>query len=187
MKSTAPWGLAPPLRGPNEKNIPTEQPTAQAYARLPHSHEQSRRAGSVKATARQGAQTVDGKHSTEAAVLTQAGGYLRLPRSRRIRKRTEFVRLQRGAGRRAGPRFVVITEVARHGVSRLGITASRKVGGAVVRNRIKRLVREFFRHYQQQLVPSRDVLVIVRPSAADASCTEVEHELAAALKIALTR
>jgi hypothetical protein len=36
-------------------------------------------------------------------------------------------------------------------------------------------------------VPSRDVLVIVRPSAADTSCTEVEHELAAALKIVLTR
>ncbi|MFI5394844.1 MAG: ribonuclease P protein component [Candidatus Binatia bacterium] len=95
--------------------------------------------------------------------------------------------MQRGAGRRAGPRFVVITESARHGVSRLGITASRKVGGAVVRNRIKRLVREFFRHYQRQFVPPRDVLVIVRPSAADASCTEVAHELAAALKIALAR
>ena len=85
--------------------------------------------------------------------------------------------------RRAGPYFVVITEVQRSGLSRLGITASRHVGGAVTRNRVKRLVREVFRRHQYQISPARDVLVIARPAAAHASYAQVKQELAAALKI----
>ena len=183
MRRTAPPGLAPPLRGINETDISTEQPTAQTHTRLPRPHEQPRRTASAKTAASQGAQTADGKHSTEATVLTQAIDDQRLPRSRRIRKRAEFVRLQRRTGQRAGLCFVVITEAPRRGVTRLGITASRKVGGAVVRNRIKRLVREFFRRHHHQISPPQDVLVIVRPAAAQVSYGEVKRDLAAALKI----
>lgn len=80
-------------------------------------------------------------------------------------------------------RFVVITQARPSGPSRLGITASRHVGGAVTRNRVKRLVREVFRRYQQQLVPPRDVLVIARPAAADATYIDVRQELTAALNL----
>jgi ribonuclease P protein component len=80
-------------------------------------------------------------------------------------------------------RFVVITAPRQGGISRIGITASKRVGGAVVRNRIKRLVREFFRRHQHGLTPPRDVLVIARPAAADATYVAVREELSAALGI----
>ena len=52
------------------------------------------------------------------------------------------------------------------GRARLGVTVSRKVGNAVVRNRVKRRIREWFRHDGQALVAGRDVVVIARSAAA---------------------
>jgi ribonuclease P protein component len=78
---------------------------------------------------------------------------------------------------------VVLVARRSNGLSRLGITASRRVGDAVVRNRVKRWVREFFRRHQRRLSPAQDVLVIARPSAAKATYLEVKQELAAVLKI----
>lgn len=65
--------------------------------------------------------------------------------------------------------------------SRLGITTSRKVGHAPARNRIRRLVREFFRKRRAVLAPPRDILVIARPGAAEVCFADVERELSQAL------
>lgn len=174
---------APPLRGSNETNVSTKQSTTQAHPRLPGAHGHGGRPPGAQAPPRQGPQTPDGHYPAEAAALSGARRDQRLPRTRRIRKRTEFLRLQRVGERCSGARFVVITEARRESRSRLGITASRHVGGAVVRNRVKRLVREFFRRYQSRIVPARDVLVIARPSAARATYVDVKKELGAALAI----
>ena len=64
---------------------------------------------------------------------------------------------------------------------RLGITASRKVGGSVERNRAKRLVREFFRLHRVKLQPGSDIVVIVRAGADRLSLEHVETELGAIL------
>lgn len=82
--------------------------------------------------------------------------------------------------------FTVITRVKPAPPSRLGITTSRKVGGAPARNRVRRLVREFFRHHREQIVPPRDVLVIARPGASELRYWDVERELSGALGIAHT-
>ncbi len=187
MKGTAPAGhspiaQAPPLRGINEANVSTEQPTTQAHARVPRPHEQPRWSSDFEAPACQGSQAVDGQHSTEATILTHTPGQ-GLPKAKRIRRRVEFLRLERVGRRRPGMYFVVITAPRQGGASRLGITASRRVGGAVVRNRVKRLVREFFRRHEQRITPAQDVLVIARPRAADAGYADVKCELGAALKI----
>ena len=58
------------------------------------------------------------------------------------------------------------------GRARLGVTVSRKVGNAVVRNRVKRRIREWFRSDGQGLVAGRDVVVIARASAAGLSGVE---------------
>ena len=68
-----------------------------------------------------------------------------LPPARRIRRRGEFQRVF-DAGRRAHGRYLTIIAAPAPGAdSRLGIVASKKLGGAVVRNRAKRLIREMFR------------------------------------------
>ena len=60
---------------------------------------------------------------------------------------------------------------------RLGITVSRRVGNAVVRNRIKRGVREWFRHSRRGLRPGTDLVVIARRAAAALSGSEIAAAL----------
>lgn len=98
--------------------------------------------------------------------MARARARLSLPRGRRIRKRADFVRVQTG-GLRVGTRHLLILLAA--GASpaepaRLGVVASRKVGGAVQRNRAKRLVREAFRLAPSLFPAGVDVVVVVRAS-----------------------
>ncbi len=65
--------------------------------------------------------------------------------------------------------------------SRLGITVSTRVGGAVVRNRVKRLVREVLRLAWRDLEPSGDIVVIAKPGAARATHAEAAIQLRRAL------
>ncbi|MBI4515145.1 MAG: ribonuclease P protein component [Deltaproteobacteria bacterium] len=107
----------------------------------------------------------------------------RLPRRSRIRRRQEYVVLQRDGRRRTTPHFVLVWRPRSDGGSRLGLTVSRKVGGAVLRNRVKRWVREWFRRHRTLVMPVQDVVVIARPGAAEIGYLEVATELARALRI----
>lgn len=74
--------------------------------------------------------------------------------------------------------FLVV--YAAHGAqpwTRMGLTVSRKVGGAVVRNRIKRRLREAFRRNKLALPLGFDVVVIARVGAGEADYTTLEQEL----------
>jgi ribonuclease P protein component len=66
---------------------------------------------------------------------------------------------------------------------RLGVTVSRKVGGAVVRGRTKRRIREIYRRCQERRqLPPIDLVVHVKPQAAVASFQEMESELTSHLR-----
>lgn len=67
--------------------------------------------------------------------------------------------------------------------SRLGVTASRKVGNAPIRGRVRRLVREYFRRNRTAFDPPRDVLVIARPGAHAVAYRDIERELSRALQL----
>lgn len=65
--------------------------------------------------------------------------------------------------------------------ARLGLTVSRRVGGAVVRNRVKRRVREWFRTHRALFPRGKDCVVVARPAAAGIDSRELDRELAALL------
>ncbi len=88
-----------------------------------------------------------------------------LPRRERLRKRAEFTAVQ-GRGKKLHTERFLVTVLPRSeslAPARLGITVSRKVGGAVVRNRVKRLVREAFRICRADLPAGVDLVVVPRP------------------------
>jgi ribonuclease P protein component len=105
------------------------------------------------------------------------------PKALRLTRRREFLLLQREGRRRHTETFVVLRRPAGGPTSRLGITVSSRVGNAVARNRVKRLVREFFRTRRHELRAAIDVVVIARPGAPTLSYAQAANELARALDL----
>ena len=76
----------------------------------------------------------------------------------------------------ASDSFLLFALPSEVGHSRIGITVTRKLGGAVVRNRIKRRVREVFRRNRSRLTPPLDLVVNARSGIEARSYTELEAE-----------
>jgi ribonuclease P protein component len=118
----------------------------------------------------------------------------RLARSDRLRSRRDFERLAREGERRASPHFVLfVSRGGRRGRDtagprpRLGVTASRRVGNAVVRNRVKRRIRAAFRLGRELLPPGSDVVVVARPGAAMIGARATADELRGLFQIGRAR
>ena len=87
-----------------------------------------------------------------------------------------------GRGKYASSRTLVVYVLPnRTGARRVGITTSRKVGKAVVRNRLRRLVRENMRVLYPSLPEGRDIVIVARKADASATCASVGRELHALL------
>ena len=96
----------------------------------------------------------------------------------RIRSSRDYRRVY-GRGRRLHGAFAVLHVRANdEGHPRLGLTASRRVGGAVVRNRLRRRVREHYRQeVKRDLLPAVDVVVHLKSAAAGADRRSFYSEL----------
>lgn len=104
----------------------------------------------------------------------------RYPKAARLLKRVDFRRVQ-GKGTRVFGSHLIARYSTRDGVARFGITVSRKVGNAVVRNRVKRWIREAIRHERGEL-RGVDLVFIARRSSANAGFSEIQSDVIAALQ-----
>jgi ribonuclease P protein component len=108
-----------------------------------------------------------------------------LPREKRLAKRREFLRVYE-TGRKFFSRYCVIFFAGNdHQGSRLGVTATKKLGKANVRNRLKRWTRETYRRQRGPLDldrPSLDIVVNVKPNAAAAAFRDYSNDLERALR-----
>jgi len=93
-----------------------------------------------------------------------------------LRRRSDFSRVQRRGKRHSGPLFVLLAAEARGG-SRIGITVSKHVGNAVVRNRLRRRVKAYLDRTRFGEPPYRDLVLIARPGAGAADFAAVAAEL----------
>jgi len=98
-------------------------------------------------------------------------------KSDRVLKRGVFLSAARSKNVKHGRHFVVVELRDRAGEKKIGITASKKVGNAVQRNRVKRLIREFFRKNKDRITGDRYYIVIARKSSHNLSYDEVSTEL----------
>ena len=102
------------------------------------------------------------------------------PRSARLLRRSDFVRLRVAPGMTQGPLAAnwapKAPDATRTGMAaataRVGLVVSAKVGGAVQRNRVKRRLREAVRHELHRF-PAVDVVLVARASAAAATVDEL--------------
>ena len=104
-----------------------------------------------------------------------------LPADRKLRRRSEFQRVFDSGRRTHGRFFTVIAAASPVPATRLGIVASRKLGGAVVRNRAKRLIREMFRTSVYD-GPPLDLVVIPKNALLTTDVEGLKREYATALK-----
>lgn len=112
--------------------------------------------------------------------MTEAGGDRRFPRTARLRRPLEFKAVYNGRlSVAAGPLVIYgLRQAEPASGSRLGLSVSRRVGNAVVRNRWKRRLRDVFRRLRPQLPAGLDLVVVVRsvgpprPGAVGVAATE---------------
>jgi len=161
------WVRRQELKHEREAHVPTEYPPPRENARVFGAYEHEKRPAGAEAAPRERPQTPDGQQRINR----------NLPRFRpheRIRRRAEFQDVyQRGV--RIHGRFATVFVLANERpVGRLGIAATKKLGGAVERNRAKRLIREVFRH--NNIAPGFDVVVVPKREILDATLAVFEAD-----------
>jgi ribonuclease P protein component len=105
-----------------------------------------------------------------------------IPRANRLRRNTDFQRV-RAWGRSWASRFLVLGVLpSDQGRVRVGITVSRRIGGAVVRVRVRRLVREAVRPWLHEITGGWDVVFVARAPLRSASFHDVDRAVAQLLR-----
>jgi ribonuclease P protein component len=150
-----------PPRRRCEEDLPAERAPQEAAARVPRADVDARRARDPEAAAGEGPEAPLGL--TGQAVTRRH----RLSRSR------DFDAVYR-KGRSVSTRFLVLYSFPRPpddatGDARVGLAVSRKVGGAVVRNRLKRRLRAAFDELAGAAAPDHDYVLVARPGLAEAA------------------
>lgn len=102
-------------------------------------------------------------------------------REERLLKRADYVKVSEQGRKIISPHFIILMRFSCGTTARIGITASRKVGNAVKRNRIKRLIREYYRLNKGNFAAA-DYNIIARQGAYLLNFNDVCRELDRALR-----
>ncbi len=100
----------------------------------------------------------------------------RFTKAERLLKRQEFRQVYAAGKRYSLPLFTAFVLPTQKGKSRLGITVTKKIGRAVMRNRAKRLIREVFRKNKSRFEGSFDLVVNVKDKLQEVGYREVEAD-----------
>ena len=100
----------------------------------------------------------------------------------RILKREDYLKIGQRGRRLRTKHFTVLYDKNELGYTRCGITASKKIGNAVIRNRVKRRLREFFRLNRDKLKSSTDYIFIAGKGSSQIKYSELSDELLLAFK-----
>ena len=156
-----------------EENLPTQPAPAGQDARLSCAHENAggpRRAGAPPG---QGAPFSDCQFRTIVLVSTAR---FRFPKSARLLRSAEYRRIYDEGSKFVGPLFAAFY-LRTEGPSRVGYTTPRALGGSVVRNRIKRRLREVVRVALPSLEPGWEIVFNPRRAARDAELSRLTSEV----------
>ena len=105
------------------------------------------------------------------------GGFA-FPPEQRLKRPSDFRAVLDRGTKRHSKGFILFRAGTGSGLPRFGVSVGRKVGGAVARNRVKRLLRESFRlHWLQWELAGADFVVIAKRGADALSMHEVSREL----------
>lgn len=166
------------LAASNEKDLSTSQSPTQTHARISRSDGNTGRPQGTQTTPQQGPAPTSHRDSAQTTWLNQRCGFS-FGTTDRLHRRVDYLRTQRTGSRFQTAHFVLYAHCsAEVAGARLGVTVSRRIGKAVVRNRIKRRVRECFRLKLRDLLPLGSTLVVIaRVGAGDLSNAAVVSEL----------
>ena len=98
-----------------------------------------------------------------------------MKRATTVKENYEFRRIYAKGRSGVSPYLVVYARPNRRDHNRLGVTVSTKLGHAVVRNRVRRRIREIFRLNQSALAQGYDMIVVARTRAVGAEYRELER------------
>lgn len=99
-----------------------------------------------------------------------------------LKRSSDFRRVYRRGKNEAGGYIAVYCQRNRLGSNRLGITVGKTVGKAVVRSRVKRLLRECYRAYAGELPQGMDFIFVARSRAAGKTLPQLRRDLGYVLK-----
>jgi ribonuclease P protein component len=161
-----------------ETDFSAQQPSPQTDARIPGADAHSPRPGSHRPAAPEGTQAPERLMTLSPASPSSASVGERLRDRERLRRRADFLKCYRTGRRRHGSLAILYFVPNQLGHPRIGITASRKVGKAVVRQRLKRRIKEVYRRWQGRgTLPAMDLVVHLKQGAGDAAFADFRAEL----------
>ncbi|WP_423837264.1 ribonuclease P protein component [Tepidanaerobacter syntrophicus] len=105
-----------------------------------------------------------------------------LKKALRLTKNLEFINVYKSGRRISSPFFVMYIKKNDLGYSRLGVSVSKKVGKSVVRNKIKRQIKEIIRKNYDFINSGWDIVFSVKPAAVQLNYAQIEKEIISLLK-----